>query len=433
MKIRKKRGELVELEEKPRALTAAEQAALVDPAPTVLSDVRMTRALVAELVLDPDNANEHPEENKAAIRASLEAFGQVQPIVVQKTTKRVIAGNARLQIMRELEWTHANVLELDMSDERAIAFGLADNRTAKLARWNAAKVLELVGRLEAFDADLATAVGFDDTELAKLTNIAAKEEQLALDAAAGAERVREEDDDVDEDSPARVQLGEVWRLGDHAIRCGDIDDTPPSFLRSMGFPALALHDPPYGINIVGKGLADGKVHGSAVTKRSKFPKIVGDDKPYDPTPCIGSGKVVVVWGANHFADKLPPSAAWIVWDKRVDLPAFSFSDAELAWVSEGGSVRIIRHMWSGFMRETERNEKRVHPTQKPVAVLAEIIGKFTRPGDTVTDFYLGSGSTLIACERTKRRCIGTEISPRYCDTIIARWEKATGKKAERAQ
>lgn len=427
-----KKQKRAEPDEKPRRLTVAEEAALRDDIVAPLPGLRMTRALVGELVHDPDNANEHPDDNIAAVRESLKAFGQVQPLVVQRSTKRVIAGNARLDVMRELGWTHCNVLELDIDDATAIAFGLADNRSARLARWNAAKVLELVGHLEAFNPALTIAAGFTDDELAKLTNIAAKEEQLALEAAAGADRVREEDDDVEEPGDERVKLGEVWRLGDHLLICGDCADHTTA-LRSLGFPALGLHDPPYGIDIVGRGLADGKRHGNALAPRSKFPKIVGDDRAYDPAIVLGSAKVVIVWGANHFAAKLPASEAWIVWDKRVDLPSNGFSDAELAWVSTGGSTRIIRHKWNGFLRDSERNEKRLHPTQKPVAVLAELIAKYTRPGEVITDFYLGSGSTLIAAERTKRKLIGTEISPRYCDTIIARWEKATGKTAERAE
>lgn len=386
--------------------------------------------MLHELVPDPNNAAEHPDDNVEAIHASLVEFGQVEPLIVQKATKRVIAGNARLAVMLSLGWTTGYVVELDIDDERAAALAIVHNRTGRLARWNAAQLLETIGNLEAFRPELAKVVGFAPEELAKMTNIAAKEERDALDAAAGAERVHEDDDNVDEAAiDARVKTGDVWRLGDHLLMCGDCNEAG-AFLRSLGRPALGLHDPPYGIDIVGKGLADGKRHGNALAKRSKFRPIHGDESDYNPAILLGSAKTVVAFGANHFADKLPPSAAWIVWDKRADLPSNGFSDCELAWVSTGGSARIIRHMWNGFLRDSEKGERRVHPTQKPVAVLADIIGRYTKPGDVVTDFYLGSGSTLIACERTKRKCIGTEIDPRYCDTVIARWEKASGRTAE---
>jgi len=163
------------------------------PATTALADVRMTRVELSTLVPDPDNANEHPDENIAAIHASLLEFGQVDPLIVQKQSRRVIAGNARLLVMQSMGMTHGNIIELDVTDERAIALGLAHNHTGRLARWNAAQVMKLVGDLEAFHPHLAAVVGFEPETLAKLTNIAAKEEREAM-AAAGT---------GDEDKPER--------------------------------------------------------------------------------------------------------------------------------------------------------------------------------------------------------------------------------------
>lgn len=163
------------------------------PATTALPELRMVRVELASLTPDPDNAAEHPEDNLAAIDASLEEFGQLDPLIVQTSTRRIIAGNARAARMLAKGWTHANVLEVDLDDERAAALGLVHNRTGRLARWNAAKVLEIVGNLEAFRPELAAVVGFEPDMLAKLTNIAAKEEREALEAAGktGSEEPRE--------------------------------------------------------------------------------------------------------------------------------------------------------------------------------------------------------------------------------------------------
>jgi len=150
---------------------------------TVISELRMKRVALDSLTPDPDNAAEHPEDNVEAILASLQEFGQIDPLIVQQSTRKIIAGNARYAVMLSMGWTHANIIEIDIDDERAAALGLVHNRTGRLARWNAAKVLELVANLEAFRPELAKVVGFESDLLAKLTNIAAKEEREALEAA----------------------------------------------------------------------------------------------------------------------------------------------------------------------------------------------------------------------------------------------------------
>ena len=106
----------------------------------------------------------------------------------------------------------------------------------------------------------------------------------------------------------------------------------------------------------------------------------------------------------------------------------NFADGELAWCSFHTPVRIYHQMWNGMIREGEK-EKRVHPTQKAVRLLANIINDFSNDEETVLDLFGGSGSTLIACEQTNRRCLMMELDPKYCDVIIKRWETLTGKKA----
>lgn len=148
--------------------------------------IQLETRSIAELVIDPRNAMLHPEDNLEAIRASLTDFGQVEPLVVQRGTNRVIAGNGRLAVMRSLGWQECSVVALDIDDMKAIVLGLALNQTAKLARWDAARVLELVGEIEAQAPHMAKTTGFSESELHKFTNIAAKEERLALEAAQAA-------------------------------------------------------------------------------------------------------------------------------------------------------------------------------------------------------------------------------------------------------
>jgi site-specific DNA-methyltransferase (adenine-specific)/modification methylase len=193
---------------------------------------------------------------------------------------------------------------------------------------------------------------------------------------------------------------------------------------------LGLHDPPYGLRSrVPWGLGSGKQYGRTVAPHGLFAPVYGDDKPFSPQHLLVSGSIVVLWGANHYADKLPSSPAWIVWDKRVTLPSNDHSDAEVAWVSTGNTIRTLKHRWMGMIRDSERGIKRVHPTQKPIWLMEQVIEKYTKPNDLVTDWYAGSGTTLIASHKVNRRCYGMEIEPNYCTVIIERWQAHTGQKA----
>ncbi len=132
-------------------------------------------------------------------------------------------------------------------------------------------------------------------------------------------------------------------------------------------------------------------------------------------------------------DFLPPSSGWIIWDKRVDGTSDSFADCELAWTNFKKPARIYRWRWRGMIMAGDRKSElaqRVHPTQKPVGLLSKILIDNSKENDLVFDGFMGSGSTLIACEKINRICYGIELDPFYCDIIVSRWETFTGKKAE---
>jgi DNA modification methylase len=234
--------------------------------------------------------------------------------------------------------------------------------------------------------------------------------------------------------PVQVQRGDLFMLGKHRLMCGDSTSVEDVARLMQGKVAqLGLHDPPYGLRAIFKDKrwrqADGKKYSGV--QRNFFPPVSGDDQLFNPRHLLTSGKVVVIWGANHFADKLPSSSAWIVWDKRIDIPSNSFSDGEVAWVSTGNRLQIIRHRWHGMIKDSERGIKRVHPTQKPIFIFSEIITRYTQENDLVTDWYAGSGTTLIASESTNRIAYLMEIEPHYCSTTIQRWQEMTGQQAER--
>lgn len=152
--------------------------------------------------------------------------------------------------------------------------------------------------------------------------------------------------------------------------------------------------------------------------------IQGDDRPFDPTPFLGY-PVVVLFGANNFADKLPPSRGWVVWDKKVDMDSAQQGDAELIWTNQDVPIRIFSHRWRGVIRDSQNGDKHFHPNEKPIALMEYLVSQFTKEGDTVLDPFMGSGTTGVACVRLKRNFIGCEIDPCHFEVAEKRILKAT--------
>ena len=189
---------------------------------------------------------------------------------------------------------------------------------------------------------------------------------------------------------------------------------------------LVLTDPPYGIAL---DTANGSRKRGSLARANDYAPVAFDHEPFDPSPLLDYRRLIL-FGANHFASRLPESASWLVWDKTAGLRSnrpIGFNDnadAELIWTNIGGPVRVLGHQWIGLMKATERAEARLHPTQKPVALLRWLIQHYTKPADLVFDPYLGSGSTLRAALDTGRRAIGIEIEERYCEIAAKRLQQA---------
>ena len=174
-------------------------------------------------------------------------------------------------------------------------------------------------------------------------------------------------------------------------------------------------DPPYGINLTYGGIGE-------TTKVNV--QVAGDDAPFDPEPLLAFPRVVM-FGANHYAHRLPHTFGWLVWDKVCNNGVGSvLSDGELAWTNVSDRLRIFRHMWNGAYRQTERGYS-VHPTQKPVALMRWIIDRWTKPGDLVLDPYMGSGPVAQACHELGRRYIGIELVEDYCKVAVIRLAQQT--------
>lgn len=137
-------------------------------------------------------------------------------------------------------------------------------------------------------------------------------------------------------------------------------------------------DPPYGIAFVHGEGGDGIGGGRYVSKFNGVP-VTGDDVPFDPRPLLSIAPAVVLFGANHYSDKLPSASKWLVWDKRRGFTRNDFADCEIAWTNIGGVARLISHYWNGMMRDSEKGVPRVHPTQKPIEVMRWVIEQIPPP------------------------------------------------------
>ena len=245
------------------------------------------------------------------------------------------------------------------------------------------------------------------------------------------------EDDFDESTDtvaSVVKRGVIWQLGDHRLMCGDSTALGDLQMLMGGAEAdMVFTDPPYGISIVN---SQGKVGAGRLAKNRTYKPVKNDDSTDTAERNFellkGLCSRMIIWGGNYFLRFLPPSDGWVVWDKRVDMNSNNFADGEMAWCSFHTPLRIYHQLWNGMIREGE-HENRVHPTQKPVRMLSEVLRDFSGETDNILDCFGGSGSTLMACEQTGRHCYMMEYDEHYCDVIIARWEKFTGRKATKIE
>lgn len=180
-----------------------------------------------------------------------------------------------------------------------------------------------------------------------------------------------------------------------------------------------ITDPPYGMGKYNKFGSRGNL-----TEAQPYTPIIGDDKPFDPSPFLEFPNVVL-FGANWYSSKLPDCAGWIIWDKRDGMNSNNFGDCEIAWVKNSIATRIYRHRWNGMIKDSEQNQRRVHPTQKPIALMAWILENYTNYGDTILDPFMGSGTTGVAAIQTGRNFIGIEMSKDYFAIAEKRIHEAT--------
>ena len=194
--------------------------------------------------------------------------------------------------------------------------------------------------------------------------------------------------------------------------CSVVEGDATLLLSSPPKPFFVLTDPPYGISHPTNYHKRGR---GKLAKCSDYPEVVGDNKPFDPAWLLSFNVPTVMWGANHFASRLPDSGGWIVWDKKRP-PTLDQATCELAWTNFVKGVRIFHFLWNGMMREGSPKEKLFHPTQKPIQLTEWILNlKWTPRESLMLDPYCGAGSSLIAAKKLGRHFLGIDICPEYCE------------------
>ncbi len=197
-----------------------------------------------------------------------------------------------------------------------------------------------------------------------------------------------------------IKAGKNWAR----LYCADCLTVLPT----LGKVDCIVSDPPYGVEAVnGAGKCFGTSNAAPVRV---FDKIAGDDRPFDPTHLLEMKVQTLMWGANHYADKLPASPSWFVWDKRDGTASNPLADCELAWSNFGGPARLLALRWMGMIRATD-DERGLHPTQKPIALFSWLMT--FAPQGVVLDPYMGSGPCGVAAIRSGRDYIGIECSKEY--------------------
>jgi DNA modification methylase len=367
-----------------------------------------------------NNAKIHTDEQIEQIKKSITEFGMNDPIGIWGKDNLIVEGHGRLIACKQLGFNEVPVIRLDdLTDEQRKAYTLIHNQTTM----NTGFDLDILNtELENIDMDMSD-FGFDELEL---------------------DDIEEEKDIVEDEVPEipeepKAKLGDIYQLGNHRLMCGDSTKEEDVAKLMNGVKAdMVFTDPPYGIDVVqGKKVGGnkpfGKVGGGNIVKSNTYSSIIGDETTdtarlnYEIVKELSSNQII--FGGNYFTDFLKPSKCWCVWDKQ---NTGNFADVELAWTSFDKGAKIYHYLWNGLVREGSRDlelAKRVHPTQKPVGMIINILNDFTEDNNTILDCFGGSGSTLIACEQLNRKCYMMELDPHYIDVIIERWENFTGKKA----
>lgn len=363
--------------------------------------MNIEKVKISEVKPNPNNPRTVKDDKFAKLVKSIKDFPEmldIRPIVVNDDMI-VLGGNMRLKACKDAGLKTIPIIKAsNLTEEQQREFIIKDNLGYGEWDW------QMIGA--EWDTKQLEDWGMDVPE-------------FKIEAEA-----QEDDYEIPDEIKTDIVIGDLFEIGQHRLLCGDSTDSDQVAKLMNGQKAdMVFTDPPYGIDIVGN---NGKVGGDNKAKNGVYSKVIADDTTdtakefYQTCQALGFENYII-WGGNYFTDFLPFSPSWIIWDKRGDMNSNNFADGEMAWCSFETRVRIYKQIWNGMIREGEK-DKRVHPTQKPIKVLSDIINDQVK-GNLLFDGFLGSGSTMVASHQLNRKCYGMELDPKYCQVIIDRMLK----------
>ena len=364
--------------------------------------------------------------NKVA--QSIKEFGFQQPIVVDRAGV-IIVGHGRYEAAKSLNLKTIPVTIADLSPEKAKAYRIADNKTNEYSDWDMGLLIQEFTDLLDNNYDLEL-TGFDSDELEKL--IVGEKEGLT-------------DEDAVPETPEepKAQLGDIYKLGKHKIICGD--STELNFYEKLlenHKIDLLITDPPYNVDYEGKTKEKLKIENDKKNDE-EFQKFL-DDFTFNTFEFMKGGASYYIFHADvnglSFRQSLKNNNIQLrqnlIWVKN----SMVMGRQDYQWKHEPilyGWKNGESHSWYSDRKQTtlinydRPTKSKLHPTMKPVGLIEYLIKNSSKSEDIVFDSFLGSGSTLLACEKTNRICYGIEFDPKYVDVIVKRWEQYTGNKAEK--
>jgi DNA modification methylase len=411
---------------------------------------------IASLKPDPDNARLHPERHVKQLATSIATFGFNCPVLVDGDNK-IVAGHGRLLAAKSLGWSDVPVIRLQhLTPHQVRAYRIADNRLTDCSTWDERLLAEQLKYLSEAELDFdIEAIGFEMPEI-----------DLRIQSLGDLDDAPTAADIEPSSEPPVTQLGDVWQLGAHRIICGDaLQAATYDVLLGTHRAAMVFSDPPYNVPIAGHVGGNGRLHhaefamASGEMSTEAFTDFLGQVLRRMRAACVEGALMYVCMDWRHLIELSAAGQAnalelknVCVWDKGCGgMGSFYRSQHELVFVYKVGTAKHTNNVQLGrfgrnrtnvwnypginsFARNTgEGNLLALHPTVKPVALVADAILDACERGDRVLDPFLGSGTTVIAAEQTGRIAYGIELDPKYVDVAVRRWQRLMGQHATHAE
>jgi len=380
------------------------------------------------IYLDPSNPNEMSKEQLSALKESMLKYGAIVPIIINQDNM-IIDGHQRKTVAEELGLKQypcikINTTEVDAKLLKQILNKLKGVHSVEKDLEEYKFIMQEDPSLDLLKKYVAMDNEYIGNIIREIEHPAGQHTEEELNEVPDIERIKTD-----------IRLGDMFQLGNHYVLCGDSCKKEDVDRLMQGKKAdMVFTDPPYGMhldtNYTKMEFGD--------RKGKNYPKVIGDNEDFkkDLITTIfdnfSDTKEMFIFGGDYYYNLIPnfKYGNYIVWDKTLESngDADSNSEFELVWSKNKHKREVLHFNWFRFFGlQSQDIKERIHPTQKPIQILEYIIKKYSQDNNLIVDLFLGSGSTLIACENTGRICYGMEIDPVYCEVICQRWEKLTGK------